>query len=496
MTAWVERNEKRGDEHVCKVCVRELQNFDGVHKGIKVHYMVIHAPTRPYITEASEINFPAEEFSQDQAIPPMCKTVVFNNDFPMTKDPIVHISAVNTHDKVMNSAFSPYDIAVWLEGRNDTHMTACFKSLRAGVNRQGVKLQYTVFPRLCADGMKYHNGLCYGKQQNWDTAVNALVTCGRKEAGPAAYDYRMSTLVFLRKNIRKSDNVMWVYNHINTMPGEFFQKCTIVNLNTGERTQDLNCNDAGSRHPFMCAQDRELLKTACNCENGGECMRADGNMEDNLDRSYYNKPICKCKPGFVGPRCEERFAHNNTHCDKYYKYMNNYISPTFKNQRWYRFPGREMLEYCPRRSGCASLNGARPMDGEMIHLNVTYSDYLSTNYGEGFCGKTETQVAVQNCGDFNIYKFTRAPMENGRRLCLERNPHDNEDNDDNDDDDEEKRMDEKDDDYNDDKKDDDKDDEKDDDDEKKEEGIRAPMPQPEPEPEPEPEQNSRYGEMY
>jgi len=399
----------------------------------------------------------------------------------------------------MNSAFSPYDIAVWLEGRNDTHMTACFKSLRAGVNRQGVKLQYTVFPKLCADGMKYHNGLCYSKQQNWDRAKYARNTCAgrRYQGGLAAYDYKMSTLVFLKKNIKENnwERGIWVENMMNHIPGgEFEGKCTIVNLNTGERTQDKNCDDSSTRTAFMCAADRELLKTAY-CENGGECMRVDENMEAMVDdRSYFQKPICKCKPGFVGPRCEERFAHNNTHCDKYYKYMNNYIQPTFKNQRWYRFPGREMLEFCPRRSGCASLNGARPQDGEMVVMNVTYTDYLSTNYGEGFCGATETQVAVQNCGDFNIYKFTRAPMENGRRLCLERNPL--EDNDDNDNDDEEERMNEKDDDDNDDKKDDDKDDDKEDDDEKKEEGVRAPMPQPEPEPEPEPEQNSRYGEMY
>ena len=39
MTAWVENLSGDGSEesnHVYKICARELQNFDGVHQGIKI----------------------------------------------------------------------------------------------------------------------------------------------------------------------------------------------------------------------------------------------------------------------------------------------------------------------------------------------------------------------------------------------------------------------------------------------------------------------------
>ena len=39
MTAWVETNDKMmagGIGNQIRVCTRELQNFDGIHKGIKI----------------------------------------------------------------------------------------------------------------------------------------------------------------------------------------------------------------------------------------------------------------------------------------------------------------------------------------------------------------------------------------------------------------------------------------------------------------------------
>ena len=36
MTAWIEKNVRNNGSTEYRICARELQNFDGVHRGIKV----------------------------------------------------------------------------------------------------------------------------------------------------------------------------------------------------------------------------------------------------------------------------------------------------------------------------------------------------------------------------------------------------------------------------------------------------------------------------
>jgi len=391
--------------------------------------MAIHAAVRPYFTEASEIHFPRQMFTKDQAIPPVCKTVMFNNDFPRMKDPKVVITAVNTHKNVLNSPFSPYDIAVWMEGHNDTHLTACFKSLRAGMNREEVNIQYTIFPTLCPMGWKYHAGQCYDVQQRFNVTTDggyATENCSAIEgAHLPVYDYQEATLHFLNVNMEEGKNMTWYHNPSrNFSQGE----CAKVSIAQGQypvsvgykgEHEDVACDSA--QLPFTCQKESNLLETGCHCENNGTCVRAG----DGKDGTYFMRPHCLCKPGFMGKRCEQEFKYKDTHCDKYYKYPSNFVDETsFHAGRWYRFPGYEMMNYCsPMRAGCMSFVGPMPEEGMKTAHRIKSTSYKSFNYGAGSCKVNDMagRVHVQNCGNFYIYNFTEK-MKHGSRFCLREFP--------------------------------------------------------------------------
>jgi len=440
MTAWVERNEQPGAGHVCKICARELQNFDGIHSGIKINYLVVHEATRPFVTEPRQVHFKQQHFSEDQAIPPICKTVLFNNDFPRLTSPVVQVTAVNTSNNVKNSHFSPHDIAVWIESQNDTHLTACFKSLRAGLRREEVTLHYTIFPTLCKDGYRFHNGQCFRSEKTTNNGTNAREECEADRATlPTFKNYRerASKLYFLKNHVEDSN--MTFVHHDAKDDG----RCSMFSFKDQEM-KEVNCTENSS--PFVCQRPVNMLDDAegCQCENGGECSSEE--EDQGVTGFMFTKPpMCKCKQGYMGERCEKMFAYNGTNCDNYYEHKSNFMERSFRNDRWYRFPGREMIEYCPSQDGCAGINGQRPTDGEMVQRNMTYSGHRSSMYSRHLCQNTNSKVHIQNCGDFNIYKFVDVEIKRGSRLCLERYPQEEEDDeeyDEKDDDDKDEKKEE------------------------------------------------------
>ncbi|XP_031556391.1 uncharacterized protein LOC116293136 [Actinia tenebrosa] len=73
-----------------KVCLRELQNFDGVHEDINVYWMAFEILHRPLFTEHGSIDFPNDYTPQQSDNYAFCKTVEMVRNY--TKQPLVMVT--------------------------------------------------------------------------------------------------------------------------------------------------------------------------------------------------------------------------------------------------------------------------------------------------------------------------------------------------------------------------------------------------------------------
>jgi len=399
MTAWI---EKTSNGQVFKVCARELQNFDGIHKNIKIHYMALHSPIDKYIVEPNEIHFDRQYFTKEQVIPPVCKTVMYNKNYPKLPNPTVILTAVNVSNTHINSVFSLHDIAVWIEASNDTHMTACFKSVRAGMYREEIKLQYAIFPTLCKKGWRYFDGHCYQFHNNMTdynmTHAGATNACQGDNATLPEGKMNAAKAHFFGRTYEKNNSQLWMQqNKENMFLFGVSQNASQAQYMSG------NCSD-NTTSAYVCQKDTQLLTKACHCENGGKCMQT----ETGVVR-------CQCKKPFVGERCGKRVFMN---CFEHTNMTHTMVNSMHVNV-WYRYPGKQMVEYCPKRRGCASLDQAHPkVSDEVVQRNLIYGNHKYYNNGQ--CTKEYGIVHVQNCGNFYVYKVVGVKRRDlGSALCFE-----------------------------------------------------------------------------
>lgn len=402
MTAWVEKGAmKMGPDHLMKVCARELQNFDGIHEGIKINYMAVHGKVDKYIVEPNELHFRRQHFERDQPIPPVCQTKEFNMDFPKLSDPTIILTAINRSSLHTKSIFSPHDIAVWLEGNNNTHFTACFKSLRAGIYREEVAIQYNIFPnlnRFCEKNWRFFDGKCISPVQGKENHTTAARICAEwssalpKNLGDMKEDQPWK--YYLEKSM---SGPMWVQHDKNN-------SCA-MRFDSGEMAVSASENCTHDEVQFYCVKNNiDLLKKGCNCMNGGSCHQKENNV------------YCDCPQGFGGKRCEKRVQVN---CMNYKNITNTMLTDLHHNV-WYRYHGMRMVEYCPRRAGCASMDEKHPevRDG-VVTRNLVYGNFPLGSVKN--CMKGYGKVMVQNCGDYYVYNIhSVARKEMGNELCFER----------------------------------------------------------------------------
>lgn len=403
MTAWVEKGNVKG--YMWKICARELQNFDGVHEHIKIHYLAIHGDKlEPYIVDPNEIKFERRHFAQDKSVPPVCKTVKFNMRFPSLAKPTVIVTAVNNSNRHTTSIFSPHDIAVWVQGNNKSHVTACFKSLRAGLHREEVRLSYAVWPKLCDDGWKWYEGQCFKANSNVTSMRNHTMAsndCMSQKAGLP--DNKMTTeMSFFFKKSYKSHTEVWTKRD--------GKKCTVEM--TGSTPLDCsNSTNLAHSKPYVCTKRSDYIINGCPCMNNGTCVK---------DKDAWGNSIgmtkCKCQAGYIGKMCEKKVHMNCMN----YKNMTIGMATQLKHNVWYRNPDKKMVEYCPRRSGCASIDQQHPTVSEgVVNRNLVYGNRPMT--GTQYCTKGYGIIKIQNCGDFYVYNIHSVSRKDlGTELCFER----------------------------------------------------------------------------
>ncbi|RMX49928.1 hypothetical protein pdam_00025809, partial [Pocillopora damicornis] len=174
---WVE-NATRSTFYIC---LRELQNYDGLHEDILVvctnstsvnssssvtlysknhkfrNWMAFEEIHRPLFSESRKIDFPNNSSVSANYNGAFCKDVQFVKTYD--KKPTVIIAA--NHNSDGNNLKSKYlSVTAWIEHIKTSEFRICLKELFAA-QHDPVTVSYVVLADVCKPGWSYFSGFCY-----------------------------------------------------------------------------------------------------------------------------------------------------------------------------------------------------------------------------------------------------------------------------------------------------------------------------------------------
>lgn len=171
-----------------RVCARELQNFEGEHKGVKLNWLVIYKKVMPFGRKVGEIVFPKATYSPNTPQPAICSKVAFDNahvgNFLKEYRYSVILTPQNTTEGCLHCGkyFSPNDFSVWIEQRDLTHIKVCLKSLRCRTYREEASVSIMAIPSLCNPGWNQLGDKCYWKNVILKTYSEAKDFCAARHS--------------------------------------------------------------------------------------------------------------------------------------------------------------------------------------------------------------------------------------------------------------------------------------------------------------------------
>ncbi|XP_078359794.1 uncharacterized protein LOC144644227 isoform X4 [Oculina patagonica] len=288
-----------------KICIRELQNFDGIHQSIHIDWMAFEELHRPLFREHGSIHFangnrPSKKFNYA-----FCEDVVFKkhyNDSPAALVSANHSTNGGNLNPIYNS------ISAWFEYINKTGFRACVKELFVN-QHDPLSVSYAVMPDVCQPGWSFYNGSCYYTSETCETWSNASTICRGMGANlPAIESQQENVYIQHRHNGDKA----WIgLNDIATeglftwvdgspdkfrywaekQPNNFRGEDCVHTLGPrhGYTWNDVDCDAC---HQYTCKKDYDEC-TSTPCLNGGTCK--------NGKRTF----SCTCPPTHKGSLCEE-----------------------------------------------------------------------------------------------------------------------------------------------------------------------------------------------
>ncbi|XP_057295241.1 uncharacterized protein LOC130623744 [Hydractinia symbiolongicarpus] len=229
INVWMEYDNNTKESYIC---LREMQNFDGTHKGIHVHWTLFNSSTIPGVGQSHMVKFRPKRmapmynnyaFCETRPYLPMNFTLVGNATVLVS---LMHKIASNkakdsmkkymsyqqevmkgmpmmgdNNKKVMDSWMMPHmwranltgwrphmrisrntDYSAWIEGMNGTHLKVCQKSVFNGFIFDGVDVSVIVLPDRCSDGYRHvkygkSSSLCFGYKENCANSNTAGQRC-------------------------------------------------------------------------------------------------------------------------------------------------------------------------------------------------------------------------------------------------------------------------------------------------------------------------------
>ncbi|CAB4018490.1 CD209 antigen E, partial [Paramuricea clavata] len=158
-----------------KVCLRELQNFDGPHQDIYVKWLAFETLEQPLFTEHGSSNFGRTSqnplFRTNYA---QCQDVSLVANY--TKPPTVLVSP--KHSTSGGNVDPKHNaISAWVETVTTSSFKLCFKELYSSNGYDAVTVSHVVLKEICEPGWVYYKGFCYKKQLTCETWTNASTIC-------------------------------------------------------------------------------------------------------------------------------------------------------------------------------------------------------------------------------------------------------------------------------------------------------------------------------
>ncbi|CAH3168587.1 unnamed protein product, partial [Porites lobata] len=332
-----------------KVCLREMQNFDGRHQDITVNWFAFSKLHKPLFTEHGVISFPNTNPPLDKMNNAYCQFVSFTRAYNST--PTVLVSANHSTTASGNSAPNHNGITTWIENMNTSGFRACVKELY-GTRYDPLSVGYAVLTDICEPGWNYFNGFCYFTSktcQNWTTALDkcrqenaVLVDVQNNEENVFLQHLHNGAKSWLGLNdIFTEGSFTWADRGTGnftawakTQPNNFRDEDCVHTLGVEYKYvwNDVKCSDC---HQYTCKKDlNECSSDKYYCHQVASCTNYRGSFTCTCDQGYFGDGF-ECELNYARGLKQSTIVGNDA---SYLQYLSTWLKPVAqsKSSRWKR----------------------------------------------------------------------------------------------------------------------------------------------------------------
>ncbi|XP_068736600.1 uncharacterized protein [Montipora capricornis] len=313
-----------------KICIRELQNFAGVHDDISVNWLAFETLHRPLFSEHNNVSFPNGILPSKSNNFAFCQVVNFTrtyNSYPTVILTAKHSSGGGNASPDCNGIVS------WIEFISNARFKICIKELF--VQRfDPLTVSYAVLADICPDDWMYFKGYCYQKLSSCDSWSNGQSRCSTVGANlPSVHSQEEN--VFLQ-NLHNGENGWLGLSDINSegtfvwsdgtrfdfhywatnQPNNFRNEDCVHTLGSLQahkfKWNDVNCS---SCHKYSCKKDYdECQGFSYACPEYATCINNDGSFTCRciLGYSYDGRDCLDINECSSKNQCDENSICTNT----------------------------------------------------------------------------------------------------------------------------------------------------------------------------------------